>query len=265
MPPLIGRDILRYAQVTSTNDLAREFADAGQAEGLVITAEEQTAGRGRLGRKWIVPAYTSLQLSVLLRPPLAPPRIPLLTQMAALAITSALRNEYSLAPTLKWHNDVLLKSGGDLGYKRNQTGLDPAPPKKCAGILVETSFSGDQLQYAILGIGINVNFSIQDYPDLAPNATTIADALGHPVDRRALERGLLSRLDDYYTRLCKGENFRDEYRAQLSTLGHQVRVESPKGLIKGLAEDVDDDGALLVISDGNLTRLLAGDVTVLKD
>lgn len=245
---IIGRHILRCDRVTSTNDRAREFAAESEPEGLVITAEEQTAGRGRMGRQWHAPPRTSIQLSLLLRPPLAPHQAPRLTAIAALALTAALRAEWGLTPTLKWHNDVLLHD------------------KKCAGILVETAITGDALSYAIVGIGVNVNFSMPAaYPDLAPFATTLADELGHAVDRAALERALLERLDAYYARLRAGEDFLDEYRAHLSTLGRAVRAETPWGIEEGIAEDVDLDGALCLRCNGKTIKLIAGDVTLLKD
>ena len=245
---VIGRRILRFEQVTSTNDLVRQLAERGEAEGLVVTAEEQTSGRGRLGRRWIAPPRTSLQLSILLRPPLAPHQALSLTPMAALAVSRSLRDEFDLAPCLKWPNDVLVNE------------------KKCAGILLETSIVGDALAFAILGVGINVNFSMRaEAPELAPFATTLADELHQDVDRAVLERALLASLDDYYARLCAGENFLEEWRAQMSTLGRNVRVQTPWGIEEGVAEDVDADGALFLRRGEEIVKLYAGAVTVLKD
>ncbi len=255
MSVIIGRKIIRYHLVTSTNDLAREWADLNEAEGLVVAAEEQTEGRGRLGRKWIVPPGTSLQISILLRPPLAPPEAHRLTQMAALALAATLREFIegtftSASPTvaLKWPNDVLLNG------------------KKCAGILVETSVEGTRVATAILGLGLNVNYSMRaENPGFAPFATTLADELGYTVDRQALERTLLEKMDAYYSRLRAGEDFFEEWRGQLSTLGRAVRVATPSGIEEGLAEEVARDGALLLRQGNRLLELYAGDVTLLKD
>ncbi len=253
---ITGRKILRFGRVTSTNDLAREFADAGEPEGLVITAEEQTGGRGRMGRKWIAPPRTSIQMSLVLRPPLAASELHSITQMAALAVAQTLREivgavrEPPLHVALKWPNDVLLSG------------------KKCAGILVETSIERDELAYAILGIGLNVNFSMRDIPELAPHATTLADELRHSVDRISLEGALLENLDAYYLRLCAGEGERaeifQEWRAQLITLGCAVRVAAPDGMYEGVAADVSADGALLLRREGELKKFYAGDVTIVR-
>jgi BirA family biotin operon repressor/biotin-[acetyl-CoA-carboxylase] ligase len=258
MTRIIGRRIVRFDCVTSTNDLAREWAEQGEPEGLVITAEEQSAGRGRLGRSWIVPPHSSLQLSVVLRPPLHPSQATSTMQMAALAVASTLRELVGAAisaplptVTLKWPNDVLLNE------------------KKCAGILVETGVEGDTLAFAILGIGINVNFSMHEYPVLAPFSTTVADELGHTVDKEALEHGLLARLDASYARMCQGAQGRlaifNEWRDDLNTLGRAVRVAVPTGIEQGIAVDVCADGALLLRRDKDLIRLYSGDVTVLKE
>lgn len=244
---IIGREVLRYDQVESTNTLAREYAERGEPEGLVIAAEEQVAGRGRMGRKWIVPRGTSLQFSVLLRPPLAPQHASRLMPMAALAIAQTLEHELHLQPTLKWPNDVLLNG------------------KKVAGILTEASMQGDVLAYVVVGIGLNVNFAMGVYPELAPLATTLQDVLGHSVDRAHLERALLGELEHHYARVCAGETLMAEYRARLGMLGQPLRVENHGQVIEGVAHDVDDDGALILRQKDAYLKLLAGDVTVIKE
>lgn len=243
---IIGRKILRFAQVESTNTLLREYAEQDEPEGLVIFAGEQTAGRGRLGRKWIVPPDTSLQFSVLLRPPLAPSQATRLTPMAALALVRTLETEYHLAPTLKWPNDVLLRG------------------KKVSGILTESGIQGDSLAYVILGIGLNVNYSMRSFPDLAPYATTLQDELGRSVELTPLEHTLLHQLDSYYARIRRGESLLDEYRTRLTILGQSIRVSDGSTIIEGIAQDVIEDGALLLRQGSSLRTLYAGDVTVLK-
>ena len=244
--PVIGQCVERYEVVESTNDLARAQAERGKAEGLVITAEEQAAGRGRMGRKWIVPRGTSLQLSVLLRPPLAPTAAARVVRMAALAVVETLADFLQLSPRLKWPNDVLLNG------------------RKCAGILLESSLRGDELEYVVLGIGINVNYAMRDFPELAPFATTLQDAVGHAIDRSALERALLMQLDAQYRKLLYGKDFVQEYRARLDMLGQPIRVATRDGVLEGIAQNVADDGALVLARDGVLINLYAGDVTILK-
>jgi BirA family biotin operon repressor/biotin-[acetyl-CoA-carboxylase] ligase len=245
--PYIGQRIERHTVVASTNDLARAAAQRGAAEGLVITAEEQLAGRGRFGRKWRVPRGTSLQLSVLLRPPLPPTATARVVRMAALAVALTLEEHLHLAPTLKWSNDVLLNG------------------RKCAGILLESSLRGDVLEYVVLGIGVNVNFSMRAYPDLAPYATTLQAELGHEIERGALENALLAQLNAQYAKLLYGEDFLDAYRARLTMLGQSIRVAAPTGILEGIAQDVTDDGALILNCQGTEARVYAGDVTILKE
>lgn len=243
---VIGKKIVRYDVVESTNDLVQELARTGEPEGLVVSAEEQRAGRGRMGRRWVAPHGTSIQCSVLLRPDLAPVHAGRIMLLAGLAVAACLRQELALAPALKWPNDLLLNG------------------KKVAGILIETSMRGDQLDYCILGIGLNVNFTMRDFPELAPFATTLADEVGHPVNRAHLEGALFSTLDDYYARLRSGISFLDEYRRALPMLGSRIRAAATAETFEGIARDIDDDGALLVERDGVILRLLAGDVTILK-
>lgn len=244
--------MLRYAQIDSTNTLARAFAERGDREGLVVAAQEQTAGRGRLGRKWVVPPNTSLQFSVLLRPPLPPQHAARLMPMASLAVARTLSGTFKLEPQLKWPNDVLVAA-------------DHRVYKKVCGILTESSMQGDALHYVILGIGLNVNYTMSVFPELVPFATTVQDAVGHPVDRTALEQALFAELDVQYRRVCRGESLRDEYRAQLGMLGRVIRVADQDKILEGLATDVDEDGALILLQGEKEIKVFAGQVTILKD
>jgi BirA family transcriptional regulator, biotin operon repressor / biotin---[acetyl-CoA-carboxylase] ligase len=243
-PPVIGRAIQHYSTVQSTNDVIRSLAERGEPEGLVISADEQLAGRGRLGRQWIVPRGTSLQMSILLRPALEIRFAHRVTQMAALAVAQTLEKEFSLLPTLKWPNDVLLQ------------GL------KVSGILTETSLSGEIPDYIILGIGVNVNYTMHMYPELAPTATTVQDVLGREVDRVALERALLAELERQYARVRSGTVLLDEYRARLGMLGQRIQAVTSNGVIEGTAKDIAEDGALVVATRDSTVRLYAGDVTL---
>ncbi len=259
--PIIGRNIVRHIQVQSTSDLVREFAERGEPEGLVLTAEEQLAGRGRLDHKWIVPPATSIQLSILLRPSLSPHTIARITQMAALAVMRTLERELNLEPVLKWPNDVLLPPK-DVAPDTTKESFGGA--KKVAGILTETSLRGETLEYCVLGIGLNVNYTMYDYPDLAADATTCQDAVGHSVDRAALEQALLTELDGYYARVQHSESLLDEYRARLVMLGTPIRVATSTSILEGIAEQVADDGALVLLQGNTRVKLYAGDVTLLK-
>jgi BirA family transcriptional regulator, biotin operon repressor / biotin---[acetyl-CoA-carboxylase] ligase len=244
---MIGSKILHYAQVESTNDIARAFAERGEPEGLVVTAEQQIAGRGRLGRKWIVPPATSLQFSVLLRPRFSSQKAWQLTPMAGIAVARTLEQELKLKPQLKWPNDVLVTD------------------RKVAGILAETSLRGEQVDYCILGIGLNVNYAMTAFPELAPFATTLQDLLGYPIDRAALQASLLQELDRMYALVQDADDILVEYRARLGMLGKAVRVASLDKVLSGIARDVAPDGALVLRSNGLDVNLYAGDVTILKN
>lgn len=255
---IIGRTVLRMAEVTSTNDIVRLHAERGEPEGFVVTADRQRMGRGRMGRRWVSPVAASVQMSVLLRPPFPASKASGITQMAALAVAAAVREilppHSSISPllvSLKWPNDVLLNS------------------KKCAGILVESVVQGEVIAFAVLGIGVNANFSMREFPDLVAVATTLADEVGKAVDREGLQAVLLDHLDKYYSLLCSGDSgesaiFR-EWRSQLSTLGQAVRVANSGGIEEGVAMDVEKDGTLLLMSAHGLLKLDSGDVTVLKN
>lgn len=257
MADIIGRTVLQLPDVTSTNDVVRDHAERGEPEGFVVSADRQRMGRGRMGRSWVSPAAASVQMSVLLRPRFPASKASGITQMAAVAVAAAIRETVSphgaispLLVTLKWPNDVLLNS------------------KKCAGILVESVVQGEVIAYAVLGIGVNVNFSMREFPSLEAVATTLADEIGYQLDREGLQAAIIANLGKYYTLLCSGDSGEiavfQEWRSQLSTLGQAVRVATSSGIEEGVAMEVERDGALLLMQPGGLLRLDSGDVTVLK-
>lgn len=240
-----GRQVIYRATVNSTNDFARDLADAGEPEGTLVIADEQTAGRGRMARGWVAPARSSILMSLILRPALAPHQLARAVMCLALGACDAVHMATGLDATLKWPNDILLNG------------------KKCAGLLAEAKIVGDQVEYIIAGLGINVNFAAASVPAIPSEATTIADELGGPLAREPLVRAILTRSETYYDRMNAGENLRQEWAARLSTLHRQVRALTPWGEEVGVAEGVDDDGALVVRrADGSTIALLAGDVTL---
>lgn len=249
----IGRAVEYYAQLGSTNALVRQRARAGQPEGLVVLADEQTAGRGRLGRSWAAPPGSSLLCSVLLRPAwLAPTDAFLLTMLAGVALCDAVEQLAPLHARLKWPNDLLLPTANGL--------------RKTAGVLSELELAGDTIGWAVLGMGINVSWSPQglvDGRDLATQATSVSAALGSPVERLALLRALLVQLDHGYTALRQGQRSAlfEQWRGRLATLGQPVHVHLPAGELRGIAEEVEPSGALRVRDqEGVLHTVVAGDV-----
>jgi len=243
-----GHAVLHYPSIESTNDVAREQAQAGMSEGLLVLAEEQTAGRGRYDRRWDAPYGSALLVSLLLRPTfLAPERAFLLTAMTALSIAEAVQRETALDVALKWPNDVLVAG------------------RKVCGILVELEGTAKSLDWAIVGWGLNVNVDFSADEALSPRATSLAEAAGRPFPRLPLLRAGLERMETYYEALRAGwwEDVWNGWRAQLAMLGREVEVTTPEETFSGQALDVAIDGALLVQrEDGQVERVLAGDVTV---
>lgn len=242
---IIGHRILYYPSVGSTNDIAQ--AVAGDSEGIVVLADEQTAGRGRRGRRWLAPAGTCLLFSLLLRPPLAPHQCQWLTMACSLALAESIESHTGLAIGLKWPNDLLVRD------------------KKVGGILIELGIEGERLEYAIVGMGLNVNLdlTLPEVAFLSEQATSLAQELGAPVEREPLLASILNRLEVRYLALCDGWSPHQEWAARLIMLDRRVVVSGPGGELKGWAEGVDQDGALLLrLKDGRMVQVLAGDVSL---
>lgn len=244
----VGREIRFFASVGSTNDLLKEAARQGVAEGLVFVADEQTAGRGRRGRSWLAPPGSSLLSSTLLRPTWLPPADAfLITMLIAVAVAEAIETTSGLPVGLKWPNDIQIAG------------------RKLGGILVESELGDGQLNWVIAGCGLNVNWQPQAVPELTGFATSLSYELGRTLDRRELLRAVLLRLDARYRDLRLGARsaLTADWRSRLTTLGQRVQVERSQSDLLGVAEDVTLDGAL-VVRDAHGTQhiITAGDVTV---
>jgi BirA family biotin operon repressor/biotin-[acetyl-CoA-carboxylase] ligase len=250
-----GRELVYLPCTSSTNDEAKELAAQGAPEGTVVVADEQTAGRGRMGRQWMAPPATCILCSILFRPQLLPTQAQRLTMVCGLAATDAVEEIAGLQVWLKWPNDLIVKS--QIPNAKSQDW------KKLAGVLTETAFKGDQGAFAIVGIGINVNVQVEMLPELDPNATSILAEAGQPTDRAALLAALLAGVERRYEALEAGESPHKEWAARLATLGQQVQAIASGETLVGVAESVDENGALLLrAADGTLHRLLVGDVTL---
>jgi BirA family biotin operon repressor/biotin-[acetyl-CoA-carboxylase] ligase len=247
---IIGRDIRVFERTSSTNDVIEKLARDGVEEGVVVFAESQTEGRGRLGRKWISPARKGLWFSVLLRPDLRPQEATQLTVASATALARAIKAETGLPPEIKWPNDILI--GG----------------KKVAGILTEMSAELDRVKQIILGIGVDVNLTAAEFPpELRKQATSLRIESGKPVSRPELAARILSELDRDYARLCDGkfESLADEWEAGCATIGREVTIQIGGRRVRGTAEALGEDGALLLRTEhGHLERISGGDVTLEK-
>jgi BirA family transcriptional regulator, biotin operon repressor / biotin---[acetyl-CoA-carboxylase] ligase len=230
-----------HSEIDSTNRRGVEAAAAGVDEVYAVLADRQTAGRGRLGRRWEAPAGTSLLLSLVCRPASASDRLPLLGLLTGVALADAAAAHCPGSDVaLKWPNDLLVEG------------------RKAAGILVEHAAGA-----VVIGAGVNVDWrGVERPPDLA-HASSIAEAAGRPVDRWRILAGLIGVFGNRYQEWCADPaGFLDDYRDRCATLGRQARVESLAAPpIQGLATAVSEDGALEITSDdGQRHRVAAGDV-----
>jgi len=244
-PPLRARPLARalvpdgwrvevLASTGSTNAVVADRARAGEPAGLVVVAESQTAGRGRLDRTWVSPPRAGLTCSVLVRPDLIPAQWPWLPLLTGLAVATALAEQAEVDTALKWPNDVLV--GG----------------RKVCGVLVEVPLPGA----AVIGIGLNVTTRQDELP--SPAATSLVLAGATTTDRGVLLRAVLRALT---SSLADVDAARDAYRARCATIGAEVRIELPGGRsVEGVAEGVDDGGRLVVAG----TAYDVGDVVHLR-
>ncbi|MBC8001818.1 MAG: biotin--[acetyl-CoA-carboxylase] ligase [Opitutaceae bacterium] len=247
---VVGRDIRVFQETTSTNDVMEKLARDGVREGVVVFAESQTKGRGRLGRQWMSPPGRGLWFSVLLRPEFRPQQATQLTVVAATALWRAIKTQTGIAAEIKWPNDILIQG------------------RKVAGILTELSAELDHVKYVILGIGVNVNLSAAEFPpELRKIATSLRIEGGQALDRAAMAASILSELDADYGRICRGqfEHVADEWEDHCTTIGGNVAIRIGDRVIRGRAESLDSEGALLLRTQhGHLERIIGGDVTLEK-
>lgn len=237
-------DLRYFDTITSTNDEALRWAENGAPETALVVADAQTAGRGRLQRRWVTNPGAALAFSLLLRPSGAEvERLALFSPLAALALHDALAQLYGLPSEIKWPNDVLLAG------------------RKAAGILVEASWLGGRPQCVVIGVGVNV--AAQAVPpagELLFPATSIEDQLGRPVERVALLRGILAGLFAWRPRLGLPEFYR-AWQGSLAYMGRWVEVQQPGRLSEGKIIGVDAAGNLRLLSpEGQEISVTSGDV-----
>lgn len=254
----LGRPVHYFATIGSTNDVAHQLARDGAADGTLIIADEQTAGRGRLDRAWWAPAGTCLLFSLLLRPALPLHRAGQLTMCLGLGAVTGIAQVTGVRAGLKWPNDLV------------------AHGRKLGGMLTELRSDADRLDYAVLGLGVNVNLTFegssgapaQGAPppaDLAETAISLAMILGREVDRLALLTAILAQTEAWYERLLAGESPHAAWAARLTTMGQRVAVTLPAGQLIGRALGVTPEGALLVQDDrGSQHTIWTGDVAALR-
>jgi BirA family biotin operon repressor/biotin-[acetyl-CoA-carboxylase] ligase len=249
---IFNRPIRWFDRVGSTNDVAARLAALGADKGTTAVAAAQTAGRGRRGRAWFSPPGAGLYVSVVLRPAEAgdarrEPVASLVTLLGGVAIAEAIRTITALPVELKWPNDVVIGR----------------PRRKVAGILTEATTADGRIDSLVLGFGINVG-AARYPPPVASLATSLEGEGGRPVDSAALLVEALAALNAGYHELGAGRRsaLLDRWRAlSPAARGEPVQWRSPRGILRGTTDGIDDDGALRVRVGPAVERIVAGDVT----
>jgi BirA family biotin operon repressor/biotin-[acetyl-CoA-carboxylase] ligase len=235
--PVAAPALVRLGRVESTQAVAFTLAADGAADRTVVVAEAQTAGRGRRGRTWHDEPGASLLASIILRPRLHPARLPMLSLAAGIAVAEALERVTGVAPRLKWPNDVMVDG------------------RKLAGILLESRLGPTPL----VVVGVGVNLAQRSFPPaLAERATSVRIATGRAIEPDALLGPLLEAVDVWRARLETegGAPIRERWRVLADTLGRRVSIDG----VSGVAVDVDEDGALIVLDGDERRRVVAGEV-----
>jgi BirA family biotin operon repressor/biotin-[acetyl-CoA-carboxylase] ligase len=241
----IGRRVFYDESVPTTMEIARREAQAGAPEGTIAIAEEQTAGRGRMGRTWVSPPGVNLYFTLILRPTIEQLRY--LAVIAPLAVCQAIEETVGLLPRIKWPNDVAIND------------------KKVCGVLTQSEIADGAVLYALIGPGINVNMDVVAHEEIRGIATSLRAELGRAVAREEVLAATLNHLETLYKTLRRGEVVSMAWKHRLDTLGKHVRVSGPDGrlLEEGVAVDADSDGSLILRrDDGSHVRVEAGEVTL---
>ena len=245
----IGRNVVARENIPSTNDLAKKLAADNAPDGTIVIADEQSAGRGRLNRGWYSPKGGGLWFTLILRPGdfVVPADAAKFTLLTAVAVVFAMQ-KFSLTAKIKWPNDILFDG------------------KKLVGILTEMSATDERINYIIVGAGINVNIVADDFPtEIAQIATSLSVMNGAPLNEEKFLAAFLAEFEKLYFTVKQEGAFAsvlNKWREHSATLGNEVNVIGVGETFAGVAEDIDNDGALLVRTAAGLRKVLAGDVSV---
>ena len=244
-PGRFGLPLHFFKTIDSTNDYAKKIAARDGPEGTLVISEEQTAGRGRMGRSWISPPGTGLWLSLVLRPPFLPSQASLITSLAAVAVAGAIRRVTGLPAGIKWPNDIIIND------------------KKAAGILIELSAGERFVKYLIVGIGINVN--TDDFPEeIRERATSLRVCSGRKISRLEILISVLRELERLYSATLHSGDFNpilETYRSWSVTIGRRITATRSGREFSALALDITPNGGLLIKDDaGTIEELISGEI-----
>jgi BirA family biotin operon repressor/biotin-[acetyl-CoA-carboxylase] ligase len=245
----VGKEIYYFPELKSTNIRAKEKAlhgAEGISEGTLIVAERQSAGKGRLGREWFSPVG-GIWFSVILYPQLSPSYISRITLMTAVAVVKAIKICTQIKSQIKWPNDILINE------------------KKVCGILTEMSAELDIINWVVVGIGINVNIDLREFPeDIQENTISLKETSGKEISRVKLAQTFLQEFEKYYEILKRREfsSILKEWKLYSHTLGKKIRVDIGERIITGEAVDINEEGSLILKKeDGELVEIISGTIT----
>lgn len=242
----IGQEIYYFDVTDSTNIQAKRLAEEGSVHGTYVVADRQEAGRGRRGRGWDSPANSGIFMTLLLKPQFAPQKASMLTLVAAMAVTRAIRELFHLDVQIKWPNDIVLNG------------------KKICGILTEMNSEIDTIHYVVVGIGINVTNEAFP-PEIADTATSLFQESGKRIHRADLIEAIWEWFEVYYADFTDHEDLsgiREEYNSYLANRDRKVRVLDPKDPFDGVAKGIDAEGELLVETEQGMEKVSSGEVSV---
>lgn len=242
-----GGNLVYLEEVDSTNTYARKLAEDGALHGTLVVADYQNGGKGRRGRTWVMPPGKAIAMSLIVHPDIRPEKASMLTLVAGMAAAKAIRANTGLNAAIKWPNDIVIDG------------------KKISGILTEMSAEMDGINYVVIGIGINANFT--EFPEeLKETATSLQLELGRPAERGALICAIMREFEVYYERFMETQSMEDlaaEYQQMLVNMNRQVRVLEPGNEYSGIARGIDGMGQLLVEKEnGETVAVYAGEVSV---
>ncbi|MCA0990752.1 biotin--[acetyl-CoA-carboxylase] ligase [Bacillus hwajinpoensis] len=243
----LGKTIYTYPTVESTQFIAHDLAHRGASDGTIIVADEQTAGKGRLGRSWHSPSGSGIWTSIILRPKLPPQRAPQFTLIAAVSVVHAIRKQTGLEAEIKWPNDILIDG------------------KKVVGILTELQAEADQIKSIIIGMGINVNASKEDFPDELTTATSLKIESGRDITRSALLAAILNELETLYEEYLNNgfRMIKLLWESYAVSLGRKIKARTLNGVIEGLAKGITEEGVLLLEDEsGKMHYIYSADIEI---
>ncbi|MCM8711177.1 biotin--[acetyl-CoA-carboxylase] ligase [Clostridium sp. SYSU_GA19001] len=244
----IGRNIIHFNSIDSTNIKAKKLADSIVKDGTIVIAEEQTSGKGRLGRNWISPQYKGIWMSIILKPDLNPIEAVKLTQIAAAAVVTG-TEEFGIKTYIKWPNDIVINH------------------KKVCGILTEMNAELTRINYVIVGIGINVNIDETEFPgDIKHIATSLKIESKKSINRQKLAGNILNNFEKLYVQFVKQNDLSSSInicRENSALIGKNIIIINRETSVEAKAIDIDEDGRLLVeYKDGRRESLISGEISI---